>query len=468
MSRETKLSPLSAVHQFVDPVVKALSTDGQLMVSRLRLPDHTKRHDITSSDPRAIAEGIIRDAEEDRKTLHIKTLFQNSLVNGAITVAASSHTPVMLETKIKKIPAHFVSWWWGKNGEKRNILDLTELPPEELENYLSIMTKGVTDSANYLRKRFKEEKKVDIYGLIGHVPPEERKKTGLGKGTQTNPHGHVNIVVHDSYDKATIGKATLNEAMKMIGPMDSILMKKWGGVFVELVENLLRKKEIEGSVSLEGRHKVDASMGSISYYDNLAISLSEAKPLKEVFQTLIPIVSMFKNIFNNIFSAFEKYYQDPNSDSFYSIRKEYFGRANQLGLSQEVAEEMFDFAYSFRPTLGQISSWLEENKTMTEEGRSRLEFIQQRYERIKSKLSGVKEFKELDWLLIGQMLGLTGKSMPEFVWSNVLSMVYRFDEFEIREGQIFIKKLSLSPRFFSNKGMLEHTTGRIVERKLPQ
>jgi hypothetical protein len=189
---------------------------------------------------------------------------------------------------------------------------------------------------------------------------------------------------------------------------------------------------------------------------------------------LIPIIRKFNNLYKAVFQAYEGYYKNlGNSGNQNTVIENFINNTSQLGLEKKEAEEMLNFALSFHPTFGQINMWLKDDN-LDENSKQKLREMKSKYEKLRKKLKNKSlvntnpNYITITRFLITQMLGLPKEKMPESVWPETLSMTYQFENFELVENNVNIGKIILSPRFFSNKGMLEHITGATIDRVTPQ
>ena len=179
--------------------------------------------------------------EDFREMLKKQALQQfesdNSLV--LITYAASPHTiaHIPTEEEQEKPPAHLLVWWFKKEGKSLQRLDmlaLSQLEDEKRKEILSQIAEGIRWSVNFLRNKLNlpEEqisKFIEIYGLTGHATTQERKETGLSRGAQSNPEGHLSVVYHpyEEYsEQATQILPTTAQLLKHLGPFDTVLHEK--------------------------------------------------------------------------------------------------------------------------------------------------------------------------------------------------------------------------------------------------
>ena len=446
-------------------------------------------------------EGLFRESR--RYGLELRILDNKSF--SLITPAASPHTTEMLEINLNgqevKIPAHLIVWW-GKYQERVDFLSLVRMKEEDREKFFSLIEENIKLAWKFLHDRLPEGYKqnptkfLEIYGLVGHATEEERKYTGLSRGSQSNPEGHINICFHpyDEYRKQ-VEKRGINAAdfLKHTGVMDTILMKNWGDFFSQITGFLLKIPNLRTSWEL----KHAFSQNQISIYEGLSLNFSEPVQLNKALEVIAKIVGFYDQIYEGLKQGFENYWknianEDEKSKVVKQLKMFLFEKLEQLGVkdlndfSMQVVK-LIDFTLSFKPTYQQLKNW-EQDKNIDESSRKIISRLKNKYEKRRERLKSMTNEEKRAFiervarfysvsLVVAESLVLMienqiadlseGKDWEKikFTFPNQISLSWMIEEYEIDDnGEILVKKITIAPRFMTEKGAFEDMGGMKVER----
>lgn len=454
--------------------------EGNILCPILNIPPNQPRKD---SNPNFI-EGIIEEA----KKLGFNIL-NNRYFYSCITTAASPHTPI----KINEMPAHLLVWWWGENNTRIDFLALSKLPTNEKKEIIEIIAINTTIALKKILENIGEEnfQNVEIYGLVGHSTPDARKQTGLSRGAQSAKDGHLNIVYHpysQYQDMVKLKTITPEELLKHTGIIDTIIIKQWGNFLSNLARRIIQERGI--NITTELKH--GSSQDQVSFYEGIKINCyKEPIPLTKALYIISEIVNVFNNIYEIIQQGYEHYWKNihnPNSNSQelkHQIIQQIMQQINSQNLNdKKQIESIVDFAFSFKPTYGQICNFLQDS-SLNDKSRKELERLKTKYEKRRKKLSEMTE-KELDQLVkkishyydIDEIIAksiltliqhqIADPSMSwkniEFTWPPQLSLAYAIENYDIKNDEIKVRKITIAFRFMSNKGVFEDMAGAIIKR----
>jgi hypothetical protein len=449
----------------------------------LIVPSYTKRSEQNNNP---VAQ-ILREAAE----LGVYWQRDGTAAVG-ITAAASPHTPEMIEDPLNpkgpKIPAHLIVWAADTADTRTNpiaILDIAAMSDEERQPYWKLITGGIERAVDILKRSLAKGKNhsIEIYGLGGHISPEIRQATGLARGAQSNPAFHIHVVAHqyETYRKQAKGKEiSPREFLKQAGPMDTLLMNTFKYHIAAIINDLLQQNTTLFQTHVEEASGIGPNL--VRFYEGISIEIPDGLPLEASLETVGKIVGFFSSLYDSLRHHFDRYWLSSDPEQ---TKKEALDQLLQL-LDQidypkkaDFINELVEFAFSFYPTYEQVNQWLNQNPPDTK-AKQRLVHVQKTYEYMQNMtparrntvlalLKGAYGFDDfqaeayLQFLIDASSPRTNWKSI-EYVWSGTLSLSYMLEQYYIgKNGDIIVNKITLAPRFFTNKGAFEDIGGlRII------
>lgn len=443
---------------------------------------------------------------------------------------ASPHTSKVFDFKGTNCPAH-LNVWWGEIGKDKQItiLDLARMPKEQRQPYLKAIASQIQKGVLFLGTKIEDLSRLpqnewhellEIYGLGGYASPKERKSSGLSRGAQSHPSGHLNIVYHP-YEKyhqlAKVEPSTPREILKHIGPMDTVIFE-WEKFFLGIIGAILTKNQhTQCRIESEQIHGIRPDNKSISFYEGFGIQYDNpGLPLDEALNDLCDIIGFFDQFYTILRKGYDQYHLHINQDrvteeirlkiidDLFSLLSKIktFNSNDEILHSKQILGEIVDFSLSFMPTYQQIINWLE-NPNLSQETISYLERKKSQYERFLSTFEEIKKLNnpnmilaederkklqekkdrvlkgikltygftfdleaEIFWQFLIDMVqpGENWKNI-EYTWSSYLSVSYLVDQYSFdKDGNLHVKKLTLAPRLFTNKGVFEDLAGIVIKR----
>lgn len=400
-------------------------------------------------------------------------------------------------------PAHLLVWWFQDEGDKLgriDILKMAEMPEEQRRNVLSVIARETTTAVKLLEETCKPDKsqgqEVEIYGVFGHATAAEIQETGLGRGAQSSPHGHLNVAYfdyHESRRKAHRGiKPTSRELLKQYGIWDKILFDDISGSVYEIVNNVAERRLGPGKVKLnyqtDYRRETDEAMAP--HYEGYLLDFGENLDMEDAMLVLTDITGHFNRFYEGLlerFGAYHKNYADDEARD--KIVRDIKNFAESLGFHGPAPEYFAELIETMKPTYGQLRHWIEEKKkdgvSETDPSYKHLSAAAKRYEEIARRLFGperdviVEEFMrhyEVDEEEAEMMIRFTMDKLInpkerdyynfiEFVMPRHLSGSFVFGDHKIDEnGKLQVRQLSLATRIGSTKGVIEDMIGVIIRR----
>ena len=466
-------------------------------IASLCIPSFSERSE--GKDPDQIRIKLENEAEQLR--VFFSTI-ENDGVCSLITPAASPHTPETIPILIngKPMPAHLIVWWWGR-GKRVDLINLSRLDSELRKKYLEAISQQIKQSVSFLFKYLPEDyqqkysKWLEIYGLVGHANSNERKKTGLSRGAQSHPEGHINIVFHpyDKYrEKGQKEEIDAADFLKHVGVMDTILMKKWGDFFTQVSHFLLKSNDL--STSWELKHAL--SNDQISFYEGLRLNFYK-RPinLNEALENICQVISFYDQFYQLLKSGFENYWKNIGNENkkteiISKLKHSLIEKLRQIGVMNlktfdDQIDGLVDFTLSFKPTYQQLKNW-EQDESVDESSRKIISRLKNKYEKRRERLKSMTNEEKKAFVdkaagfygvssIVAESLVLMIKNQIadpandwkniKFTWPNQLSLSYMIEDYEIdNNGEILVKKITIAPRFMTEKGTFEDMAGMIIRR----
>jgi hypothetical protein len=418
---------------------------------------------------------------------------KDGTVTVGITSAASPHTPEMIKNpnqnpKKPEIPAHFIVWAADtSNDNPIAILNIAKTSDEERQRYWQLIAGGIEHAIHILKTSLSEEEEhsIEIYGLGGHISPEERQATGLSRGAQSHPLFHVNVVAHQyqKYRKeAKLEKISPRDFLKQAGPMDTLFMNNFKYDIVTIINNIL--KQINTPFQTQAEEATGIGKNLVRFYEGISIEF-HGLSVEESFETIGKIVCLFASLYDSLRHYFDIYWLSSDQEQTKKeamIQLELLLGKIDYPQKNDFIERLVEFAFSFSPTHQQLDHWLNQNQILLDENvKKRLLKLKKTYEYIQNMqpanrkkvlalLKGKYGFDDfqaeayLQFLIDASSPGKNWKSI-EYVWSGKLSFSYMLEKYHADEnGQIIVEKITLAPRFFTNKGAFEDIGGLRVVR----
>lgn len=422
---------------------------------------------------------------------------------------ASPHTPMTIELNGVRYPAHILVWWYREkddSNEYPTIIDLSRMEPEARKPFLEAIANQISDAVLFLKEQNSQIKPeeihryIKIYGLGGHTKPDERERTGLSRGAQSHPMGHINVVYHpfEKY-KERVEKRPANhrEFLKQIGPMDTVVFDRWEGYILTIIRKLISKNDLpQPNVSSTKTHKIGEQC--ISFYEGFTIEFTSSQNLVNSLEILCQVIGFFQGIYEILRTGYDQYYQHIGNkkEELIEIKTVMFNNlksffSDQLPISEDETpyfdkffKEIIDFALSFHPTYQQLRLW-QNSADVSQDTKTRLFKMQEAYEKIqKISKDPEKEQRLTKWLqrfygfspfeAMAYLQFFYDMTSPtaEDQWKNIqftcagqLPISCLIDKYTIDEnGSIQVNALTIAPRFFTNKGVFEDLAGMIIDR----
>ncbi len=350
--------------------------------------------------------------------------------DGVLRLNPSGHTNKTFFEKGKTITSHTVAWL-RKTTESIGLSGLDK-------NSVDLLSKLITTGINYLYNKTVELPVV--FCLTGF---------GEREAGQSNPLIHWQEVVIPNTDKSQ--KIPLEELdkIKYFSPM-SLLFKD---IFQGLVTNLASSESKAITISEAVDENNPLAVG-------INLKLTDSNKLEDYLDTFYKLEGKLNYVYKLVVTSYEKIYCS-NSREETKIMTSTIDKLVNLGISMELAQQIFDKGKLFKPTLSQIDDWLGKDD-LDDKVRLELTDIKTKYERIREKnilKNGSTIFRKLvnDQLEPGYVKGGHYALLPNNLSMKAI-LSYLEDEPFNRDGYLF-NGLDIYLLMFAYKG------GNTIENK---
>jgi len=275
--------------------------------------------------------------------------------------------------------------------------------------------------------------------------------------------------------------------------MDTILMNNFGDFFSQITGLIFNIPNL--SVYWELKHV--SSKNQISIYEGLKLNFYE-KPLQlnEALEFIAKIVGFYDQIYEDLKQGFENYWknignENKKTEMIRELKRSLVERLRQIGVRNvemfdRQIDSLVDMTFSFRPTYQQLTNW-EKDENIDESLRDRISRLKNKYEKRRKRLKSmtneeknafvdrVARFYGVDSIVAESLVLMIENQIADpaddwknikFTFPNQTSLSWMIEEYEIGDnGEILVTKITVAPRFMTEKGAFEDIGGMRVIRK---
>lgn len=457
----------------------------QIILPTIRVPSYLKRSETMGSDLVGIASKLGTEAQLFQNGWGLNTRFDQDTegLQVALTYAASPHTRVSIQNDdAEEIPAHLAVFFWKQQDGAIAPIEIEMNPDTSHAQQMSCykrVAEATRAGVQFLQDRLSIpnedlSRNIRMFYLTGHLSQEERQQTGLSRGAKSNPFTHINLCFHppEGYKHhITPTVATARQFLKHTGLIDTIVMNKWGNAFANLTMKILQPLMQESFiVTKQALHTVTPNLSRFSVNENIDVRIPEGIPLEYALYYQAALLTRFNRIHEVLFSLHTNWYQAEQQGITVNDRKQLIQHAipmiEELGLDSTTARELADFALSFHPTRGQLAQW-GNSVTRYEKIEPYVSSHRRYLTNFLARMYGVDPFTAE--MLVEMIADMTKDSEKEwrniqYTWSSKFSASILMRNYRIINNRIFVTRFSISPRFSTDKGMLEDDQGVMPER----
>ncbi|GEM_PF-3629036 len=430
---------------------------------------------------------------------HTVARVSTSAIESAVQTTLGTKPSVLPE---EDVAAHLLTWWWGKDGSRCDLLQLSHLPDREREKYIQVIAQQVSDGVEVLRASLGLSKEdaaqaIKIYGLWGHGTAEERRQTGLSRGAQSSPDGHLNIAYHpyENIHAANLQQVTLSETAKQIGAWDSITFYRFESTITEQIRRIVAARTHNNpavEVAAVQTHSARSDGKALRFFEGHKVTFDRPVDFHTATVILLDTVDQFGTFYDKLSAHYAGYHKNiTDSEKKAHIRKQLLEDAHAMKFEGPAGEELADYVLSMQPTYTQVTRWAQE---LQDEGKSpddpsvtTLVHLRGKYKAINDRLNrpGGRNFVRA--ILLGNyditsfeadilLTMIEDRLKPaeeyrniEFTMPKYFSGSYFFEDYEISEDRsIQVKSLTFSSRLGSTKGAIEDMLGVVIRRSMGQ
>jgi len=281
--------------------------------------------------------------------------------------------------------------------------------------------------------------------------------------------------------------------LKHTGVMDTILMNNFGDFFSQITGLIFNIPNL--SVFWVLKHA--SSKNQISIYEGLKLNFYE-KPLQlnEALEFIAKIVGFYDQIYEDLKQGFENYWknignENKKTEMIRELKRSLVERLRQIGVTNveifdRQIDSLVDMTFSFRPTYQQLTNW-EKDENIDESLRDRISRLKNKYEKRRKRLKSmtneeknafvdrVARFYGVDSIVAESLVLMIENQIADpaddwknikFTFPNQISLSWMIEEYEIGDnGEILVTKITVAPRFMTEKGAFEDIGGMRVIRK---
>ncbi len=437
-----------------------------------------------------------------------------------VTPAASPHTVAVGK---EDEPTHLITWWFGENGERLDMLALSRLTSKQRRPIITKIAEGISASVHYFQHRYHIHRKkiprlVKPYGLTGHAIREERERgESPTRGAQSNPQGHANTAciakgaTMDAKIKALESEndpVTPKEMLKQIDPVSEAILRRWGVVIRPMIRRYRKTHGKKFIYDLNFDHKVERGKltgTEVRFSDLLALDFSKGISLADALEITTDLYSekWFGGLYEKLWNIYEKYWKEDavskesiisssTNELMYFIRGGKSASEKDQELTREELKSLLHDVLLTPPSYGQLVKWiadpavsdltrgklirkLEQYKHLDQVFNDQVEENEVRdyYKYIVRKMYDLNNEEAEEFLLYwsdlvkdpqGTYDGKPGWQTIEFLYSKYLSTSYMFGYEVDKRGRIWVNKITLSPKLATTKGGAEDLQGARLMR----
>lgn len=373
----------------------------------------------------------------------------------------------------QKIAPHMIVWWQAVHEMQQsqvNLFDLSVLPPEDRANFI----RGI--SAQIVRA-FSALNDIDgqpvIYGSWGNSKPESRARFGFSRGAPTLPDGHLHLAKINVEDQdISVASLPAIPALKHYQPWNRLINRQFGPDIALMIDRVLR----DDSGLIEDVHFYDEiarhTDSHNSHQQGYQVTYKDPLPFEAAMEHIVYVANRFEGLYQEMSSLYTEYYKnlgDPAAQQRAVERMQKTGV--RFGFDSQAAEKLTHFVTQIVPTSSQLKEWstqLEQDAISGEEIPA-LEAIGRQLARRASLMSrsgrGIR-----DDSILTALIKDTYRDPKEHeiihTWPAHSSAIYLFDDIQVNNGGVLVKKFSIHPAIVAAAGAPEKILGAAIVRDM--
>jgi hypothetical protein len=403
------------------------------------------------------------------------------------------------------LPLHLINWWLNTPTHNPAVgnhspvvfpqLNTDQEAVKELFRVIGINTALSVEALNKMLLQLQPEieqlpidERIRIYAVFGHTPTIDRQTSGLSRGPQSHPDGHLHVV---ALPEAILQQHALSQEvapqtlLKQMSPFDSVFFNCAKGAIIRK----LNERGIEASeVSV---HEKDQDSGRVTYLDGYQIQFEPPQNFEHSMQVITEIINEAEPVYQSLRLQYQKYYNNlADSNAKSSIFSESVALLTQSGFTPPEAEKLVNTAFKLKPTYSQVKAWVNEQNSgpnkdalnrlleKYEKRRKLIRFLHDdtktsdtdktRKQRIINKIMQAYELSEQQvqlyiTLIEEQLKDTTDGEQATLTMPGKLSGGYTF-AYSLVDGQLQISGITIATRS-SQKNIYEDLVGRALSRE---
>jgi hypothetical protein len=358
--------------------------------------------------------------------------------------------------------------WWRKNNKEYGVVDLqhiSALTNEEQRTFYHVIAKQTVKAVDIVTDA---SGKPTIWGSWGFSSPEQRQRTGRGRGVPTNRFGHLHVIdfaaeiAHEVMDKHVSTATKLNH----YEPWASLLYTNFSTPFARTISRLANARVDPFSETARD------TMGRLRKINNgYTVTFDEQRDMESSLKTLVNVIATFDILYRTTTQNHELYYKYPsNHDKRLTARQNIVNTAEHLsGFTSEEAQRFASFTLMIRPTYAQVCTWLNElNQEQAKDADIKtINTLKERYERIYDYIISMASSNDSRFSLIrGTITPPEEYQAIGSVWPERASATYIINDFERSNSSLQVRSLRIIPGIDSTESAPEQIKARLLRRAI--
>lgn len=345
-----------------------------------------------------------------------------------------------------------VTLWWKRAGDDKtyDLPAIYQLNKNEQDDFCQSISNKTIQSVEFITKL---RGKPIIWGTWGHGTIAEREKEGLTRGGPTLKEGHLHVSYFDPNEQnVSIQQISNKDKLNHYAPWNHIILKRFGSALQGLIFDSF-DKDVNLKITRENR--IDGHPnGSASILNGFELNFAEPVRFREVLSGLIDMAGRSENLYENIHNLFNDY----NKTDGVGVKAEVCQKMRHLlcqnGIASEESNKLSNFILSIQPTYGQQISYGRQGEIT-------------RYKRVRNKISK-RQRKSLLMDIVEDTLKEPNDKSIGFTFPVHSSSCYILRDYDIKDGEMYVKKINLYPQFATTESGPERTLGVVLKRPVTQ
>jgi hypothetical protein len=273
------------------------------------------------------------------------------------------------------LPLHLINWWLTTPNQEAAVGSHTPVVFPQLttdqkavEQLLKVIGKNTALSVEVLDRLLRQihpeteqlpiDQRIRIYAVFGHTPKCDRQTSGLSRGPQSHPEGHLHVVALPEailQHHALPQEVTPQTLLKQMSPFDSVF-------FSCAKSTIVRKLKEKGVGAHEvSVHEKDQDSGRVTYFDGYQIDFDSPQNFEHSMQIVTEIINEAEPVYQSLRMQYQKYYNHlADEQAKAAVTTESVALLTHAGFTHAEAEKIVRTTFKLKPTYSQVKAWVNE------------------------------------------------------------------------------------------------------------